>query len=331
VTALLEPRASVQSRLAVRGLRHRFGERSVLEGLSFEVQPGEIVGLLGPNGSGKSTTFRVLTGLLVPDAGTLCLDGAEVAPGSRALRQRMGVVFQAPSLDARLSVRENLLMSAALYGLRGADARARVDAALAQDELQERAGDRVLELSGGTKRRIELCRALLHSPSVLVMDEPTSGLDETAFRRAWARIEQLRATTGLTVLLSTHRPDEAARCDRVIVLDQGRAIAEGTPEALCTRVAGDVISLDAAEPEAVCAALQAKLGLAASVIGGRVVLERERGHELVPQLFEALAAGSIRALTMHRPTLADVFVKLTGRILGDTAASAAPAAGAKKH
>jgi ABC-2 type transport system ATP-binding protein len=292
----------------------------VLEDLTFEVRPGEIVGLLGPNGSGKSTTFRVLTGLLVPDGGTLELDGATIAPGSRALRQRMGVVFQAPSLDARLTVQENLMMSAALYGLRGAEARARVEAALAQDELQARAGDRVLELSGGTKRRIELCRALLHAPSLLVMDEPTSGL----------RIEQLRQAQGLTVLLSTHRPDEAARCDRVIVLDQGRAIAEGSPEALCARVAGDVIVLEAAgEPDALRAALAAKLGLSAGIVGGRVVLERERGHELVPQLFEALPPSSIRSLTMHRPTLADVFVKLTGRALGDsTSVAPVPAKGA---
>lgn len=306
------------SRLRVHELAHRFGDRVVLDRLSFDVKPGEVVGLLGPNGSGKSTTFRVLTGMLVPDAGELWLDGARVAPGARALRQRMGVVFQAPSLDARLTVIENLLLSAAIYGVRGDEAVRRADELLAISELSARRNDRVLELSGGMKRRIELCRALLHEPGLLVMDEPTTGLDETAFRKTWARIEQLRAERGLTVVLSTHRADEAERCDRVVVIDEGRVIAEGTPESLREHVPGDVLSLDAHDPEALCQEIKAQLGLEARVLSGRVVLQRERGHELVPRLVEALPKGRIQALSMHRPTLADVFVKLTGRSLGDT-------------
>jgi ABC-2 type transport system ATP-binding protein len=256
--------------------------------------------------------------MLVPDSGELYLNGARIAPGARALREQLGVVFQAPSLDARLTVIENLILSAAIYGLRGAEALRRADELLALSDLSERRNDRVLELSGGMKRRIELCRALLHDPALLVMDEPTTGLDETAFRKTWSRIEHLRRERGLSVLLSTHRADEAERCDRVIVIDEGRVIAQGTPQALQQQVSGDVISLQAQDPAALCDEIRTQLQLDARVIGGRVVLERERGHELVPRIVEALPKGRIEALSMHRPTLADVFVKLTGRSLGDT-------------
>jgi ABC-2 type transport system ATP-binding protein len=305
------------AQLEVRDLHHRFGDREVLAGLSFRVQPGEIFGLLGPNGCGKSTTLRVITGGLLPASGELLLGGARVEPGGRALRQCMGVVFQSGSLDGRLSARENLQLAAALYGIRGAEARERVEALLELTDLRERAGEIVNKYSGGMRRRLELARALLHEPALLVMDEPTTGLDERFFRSTWERIEQLRSERGLTVLLTTHRADEAERCDRVAVVDQGRVIAEGEPEALRRRVAGDVLTLEAEQPEALCAELSARLQLNASTIDGKVVLEHERGHELIPRIVEALPAGRIRSLSMHRPTLSDVFVKLTGRSLRD--------------
>jgi ABC-2 type transport system ATP-binding protein len=308
------------STLEMRGLRHRFGERVVLDGLSFRVQAGEILGLLGPNGSGKSTALRVLTGLLVPDAGEILLDGQPVEPGGRSLRQCMGVVFQSGSTDARLSARENLALSASLYGMDRRRARERIDELLAFTMLSERAGDLVGQFSGGMKRRLELARALLHEPSLLVMDEPTTGLDERFFRQTWERLEELRAGQRLTVLLTTHRAEEAERCDRVAVIDAGRVIAEDRPEALTKRVAGDVLTIEARDPDGLCAELTARLGLTCRVVEGRVVLERERGHELIPRLVEALPAGRIDSLSMHRPTLADVFVKLTGRSLRDEGA-----------
>jgi ABC-2 type transport system ATP-binding protein len=313
--------------LEVRGLRHRFGAVSVLDGLSFRVEPGQIFGLLGPNGCGKSTTLRVLTGLLAPDAGELLLDGEPVAPGGRALRQRMGVVFQAPSLDARLSARENLTLGAALYGVDGATASRRIDELLELTALRERQHDPVGDFSGGMKRRLELARALLHEPALLVMDEPTTGLDERSFRQTWERIGELRASRGLTVLLTTHRADEAERCDRVAVVDGGEVIAEDDPESLRRRVSGDVLTLEASEPEALAAELSERFDVVARVQGGRVVLERERGHELIPRLVESLPAGRLDSLSMHRPTLADVFVKLTGRSLGDDAGPDDPASG----
>ena len=324
------PRAAngARLRLRVRGLRHRFGTLSVLDGLDLEVAPGEIFGLLGPNGSGKSTTLRVLTGMLIPDAGTIELDGERVAPGGRPLRQRMGVVFQSGSLDARLSARENLALAAALYGIRGDDARGRVEELIEFTALRERANDLVGEFSGGMRRRLELARALLHEPSLLILDEPTTGLDERFFRQTWERIEALRAQRGLTVLLTTHRSEEAERCDRVAIVDGGRVIAEDVPEALRRRVSGDVLTLEADAPDALAAELSTRFAVDARVVDGKVVLERERGHELIPRLVESLPAGRLRSLSMHRPTLADVFVKLTGRSLADEGVPAESAAAA---
>jgi ABC-2 type transport system ATP-binding protein len=310
---------AVQPRLEMRGLRHGFGALHVLDGLSFSVQPGEIFGLLGPNGSGKSTTLRVLTGLLVPDAGEVFFDGQKVVPGGRELRRQMGVVFQAPSLDPRLTARENLRLGAGLYGLSHEIARERCEELLRFTALTDRADDAVIGFSGGMKRRLELGRALLHEPSLLIMDEPTTGLDERFFRDAWQRIESLREQRGLTVLLTTHRAEEAERCDRVAVVDAGSIIAQDTPEALRAQVAGDVLTIEAKQPDELCAELAARFDLTPRVIDGRVVVERERGHELIPRLVEALPAGRIDSLSMHRPTLSDVFVKLTGRSLRDEA------------
>ncbi len=302
--------------LTLRGLSHTYAGRKVLDGLGFSVQPGEIFGLLGPNGCGKSTTLRALAGLLVPDAGELLLDGQAVAFGGRALRNRLGVVFQSPSLDQRLSVRENLELSAQLQRLPRERAAQSVKHALELAQLADRAYERVMTLSGGMKRRLELARALLHEPQLLMMDEPTTGLDEISYRRSWDELARLRASRGLTVLFTTHRAEEAALCDRVAIVDHGKLVAIDTPRALIERVSGDVLSLEASDPEGLCAELQQRLSLPAQVVDGQVLIERERGHELIPRIIEALPAGRVQALSMHRPTLADVFVKLTGHALG---------------
>jgi ABC-2 type transport system ATP-binding protein len=316
-TEVIRGRPGVQASqgLEVRGLTHAFGEVRVLDGLGFRLQPGELLGLLGPNGCGKSTTLRVLTGLLLPQAGELYWRGARVEPGDRTLRNVMGVVFQAPSLDGRLSLRENLSLAARLYGFSARDVRARVAQALAFAQLEARADSKVSELSGGMKRRLEVARALLHDPRLLLLDEPTTGLDEVSFQRVWERIFQLRSQFGTSVLVATHRAEEAALCDRVAVLDQGRLVACDTPQALIERLAGDVLTLEVDDPVALSAEITQLFGLEPRVVADTLVLECERGHELVPRLIEALPPGSIRSLSMHRPDLSDVFVKLTGHSL----------------
>jgi ABC-2 type transport system ATP-binding protein len=302
-------------RLAVRGLAFSHRDREVLRDVSFEVAPGEIVGLLGPNGAGKSTLFSILTGLVRPAGGALFVDGEEVEPGARALRARMGVVFQAPSLDAKLSAQENLVLGGRLFGLARGAAQARAAALLAAAGLADRARDAVGKLSGGMRRRLEVARALVHRPSILLMDEPTTGLDAAAFRQTWEVLHALRREEGLTVLLATHRPDEAESCDRLVVLASGRVVASGTPEALRRRVAGDVVTVEADDPAPLAAEIAARFGVAARAGPRGVHLERERGHELVPRLVEAFPPGRFRSVSIRPPSLADAFLAITGQDL----------------
>jgi ABC-2 type transport system ATP-binding protein len=309
--------AAVEPLLAASGITHRYGAREVLCGLSFEVARGEAFGFLGPNGAGKTTTFHILCGLTAPSGGELRLGGMPVGPGDRRLRTRMGVVFQSLSLDLKLTARENLLLGAALYRLPRQRARARADELLGAFELADRAGDAVQTFSGGMRRRLEIARALIHRPEILVMDEPTSGLDEPTFQRTWRRLDELRRDQGLTVLVTTHRPEEAERCSRLAVLAGGRIIACETPEALRSRVAGDVVLVEAEGPEEVARVAAERLGVDCQLRDGRVVIERERGHELIPRLVEAFPPGRLRSVGLRRPSLGDAFVKLTGRDLTD--------------
>ena len=302
-------------RLSVQGLHHRFGTRVVLDGLDFEIRRGEIFGLLGPNGCGKSTTIQILLGLIEQTRGAVTLDGAAISAKDTKWRRNLGVVFQSPSLDARLSARENLRLSARLYGVAAKEIEPRIEELLTFLELRDRGDEVVLKWSGGMKRRLELGRALLHRPALLFLDEPTSGLDEHSFRRTWARIDELKVREQLTVLLTTHRPEEADHCDRVLVMHRGKAVAAGTPDELRARVSGDVIVLAADDPERLVQEIETALSIQAKVVGSEVHIEHARAHELVPRLVESLPKGRLKSLSMRRPSLADVFVKLTGESL----------------
>lgn len=312
-----DARPSSTPLLDVSGLVHRYGDREVLRGLTFSVQRGEVVGLLGPNGCGKSTTFQILMGLTLPVGGELRLHGERVSPGDRRIRAHAGVVFQSGSLDARLTAHENLALSGKLYGVPKAEARTRADELLRFMELHERADEPVIKWSGGMRRRLELARALLHSPELLFLDEPTSGLDEHSFQRTWDRILRLRDKENLSVLLTTHRPEEAERCDHVVIVDQGAVVATGTPADLKARVSGDVILLEAENVAALQAELETALGVSGRVVDERLVIEHPTGHALIPRLVESLPKARLRSVSMRRPTLADVFVNLTGRSLRD--------------
>ena len=299
--------------LAARGLERRYADRVVVDDLSFALAPGEIFGFLGENGAGKTTTFEMISGLRRPDRGEILWRGAAALPTDAAYRARLGVVFQKPSVDEALSARENLELGAALYGLRGAAVRAKIDAALAFAELADRAREPVKKLSGGMRRRLELARVLLHEPELLVLDEPTHGLDPGFFRRFWAEIRRLRDARGLTVLLTTHDPAEAAQADRLAVLDAGRVLATGTPAELTAQVGGDVRVVEADDAAALVEPIRARHGVEARVSGDRLLLTLPRAHELVPRLVEGFPAGRLRSVAVHPPDLADVFVRLTGR------------------
>jgi ABC-2 type transport system ATP-binding protein len=303
----------VPPRLRVDGLSRRFGTRVALDGVSFEVAPGELFGLLGPNGAGKTTAFRLLAGLLPAHAGTLALDGRTVSSDDTAYRARLGVVFQEPSLDLKLTARENLRLGAALYGVPRALATRRIDEALALMALGDRADEPAATYSGGMRRRIEIARVLLHEPALLLLDEPGRGVDPEALRRIWDEIAALAAARGTSVIVTTHQPEEAERCQRIAILDDGRVAATGRPDELRAHVAGDVVRVRGERPDELRQIIAARLSLAGRVIGDEVVVEAPRGHEVVPRIAELFPAGRLAAIATSRPTLADVFAKLTGK------------------
>ena len=303
-----------RSALDVTDLRHRYGDREALGGVSFSVPAGELFGLLGPNGGGKTTLFRIVSTLMPPTSGSVRVSGDDVVGRPERVRRHLGVVFQAPALDVRLTVGENLKHQGHLYGLRGQTLAGRIADALGRVGLTDRARDVVQTLSGGLQRRAELAKALLHRPAVLLLDEPTTGLDPGARRDVWRHLAALRDRDGTTIVLTTHLMDEAARCDRVGIIHEGRLVAIGAPHALTGEIGGDVILITAGDPVALAARVRARFGIAGDVLDEHLRIERDRAHEFVPELVEAFP-GEIDAVTFGKPTLEDVFMHHTGRRL----------------
>jgi ABC-2 type transport system ATP-binding protein len=295
----------------VLGLSKRFGDRDALTDVHFAIERGAIFGLLGPNGGGKTTLFRILSTLLQPDSGAARVAGLDVTKEPARVRRAIGVVFQNPSLDKKLTVRENLRCQGALYGITGAELGQRIDGLLDQLSLADRHNDLVETLSGGLQRRADLARGLLHGPSVLLLDEPSTGLDPVARRELWEHLDGLRKDAGTTVLLTTHILEEADGCDQVAILDRGKLVAAGTPDALKAEIGADVITNTADDAAAVAKVLKERFNAEPTISEGRVRLEREEGHAFIPQLFQAFPDG-IREVTLKQPTLEDVFFRRTG-------------------
>ncbi|MCH7702051.1 MAG: ABC transporter ATP-binding protein, partial [Planctomycetes bacterium] len=222
----------------LEALSHRYGDRLALDAVSLQVAPASVFSLLGPNGSGKSTLFRILATLMAPSSGTARVAGLDVRAQRDQVRRRIGVAFQHPSLDAKLTVFENLRHQGHLYGLSGRALRERIRELLDRFALTDRAGDRTETLSGGLKRRVELAKALLHAPQILILDEPSTGLDPAARASLMDHLHQLRDQDGVTTLLTTHLMDEADRCDRIGVLDEGRLVALDGPAELKRTIGG---------------------------------------------------------------------------------------------
>ncbi len=316
----MAPLMSTPASVAIQGLVHDYGERRVLHGLDFSVASGSIFGLLGPNGGGKTTLFRILATLLRPTGGRALVLGHDVVREPREVRQAIGVVFQSPALDRKLTVRENLLVQGHLYGLGGAALREATDGMLRRVRLLDRAGERVDRLSGGLMRRAEIAKGLLHRPRLLLMDEPSSGLDPGAREDLWGLLRELRERDGTTILLTTHLMEEAERCDRLAILNEGTLVAEGTPRELKGQIGGDVIVITTPAPEEVRDGIEKAFGGPVRVVEGTVRLERPAGHELIPRIVEAFS-DRIDSVTLGRPTLLDVFIHKTGhRFFGDAAA-----------
>ena len=305
--------------ILVRDLVKSFGERRALDGISLEVRRGEIFCLLGPNGGGKSTLFRILATLALPDSGSAIVAGHDVLTAAPEVRARIGVVFQSPSLDGKLTILENLRCGGALYGLRGEELESRIRDSSAALNITDRLGDLVESLSGGLQRRAEIAKCLLIRPEVLLLDEPSTGLDPGARLDLWAALEDLRSRHGVTVLCTTHLMEEAARADRVGIVSGGKLVASGTPSELTSALGGDVISLGVMPgtgADHLARLLTEKTGVPASVVEGEVRLESREPYALAARVDGAFPV-EIASLRIARPTLEDVFVARTGRLFAD--------------
>jgi len=308
----------VSSAVDVEGLRHHYGQRHALDGLTFDVRAGELFGVLGPNGGGKSTLFRILSTLLRPTAGRARVAGHDVVVEPEAVRRLIGVVFQHPSVDPKLTVAENLRHHGRLHGLAGAVLAERSEELLRRFELQDRRDELVERLSGGLARRVELAKGLLPRPRVVLLDEPSTGLDPGARRGLVGYLRELCDRDGITVVLTTHYLEEADRCDRVAVIDQGRLVALDHPRTLTGAVGGDVVIVQPVEGADLADKLRTRFGLTCTALDGTLRLEHARGHELVRDLVAAFP-DDVHAISLGKPTLEDVFVRLTGhRLLGDS-------------
>ena len=306
---------TADSRIEVKNLSHAYQQRQALDNISFGVSCGEIFGLLGPNGSGKTTLFRILSTLTPVTSGTVHILGHDLATEVKAIRNLLGVVFQHPGLDAKLTVAENLRHHGHLYGLAGKTLNYRISELLERFGVSDRATERVEVLSGGLQRRVEIAKALLHSPRVLLLDEPTSGLDVTARLQLSDYLRTIAQTEDILVLLTTHLLDDAEACNRVGILDAGRLVALGEPDDLKTQVGGDVILIESTNNKTLGTAIAERFGVSPVLTDNQLRVECQRGHELVRDVVAAFP-DEIQSVRFGKPTLADVFVKLTGNPFG---------------
>jgi ABC-2 type transport system ATP-binding protein len=316
VTTLQNPVSANRDRqyaavIQIEDLRHSYGQVSALKGVSFDVRPGEIFGLLGPNGSGKTTLFRILSTLMLPTAGSALIAGFDAARQPEEVRRRIGVVFQAQSIDVKLSATENLWHQGHLYGLRGKLLQQRIQEMLQRVGLADRAKDKVETFSGGMQRRVELAKGLMHHPSVLLLDEPTTGLDPGARRDLWQYLHELRIQERISVIITTHLMEEAERCDRLAILNLGQVVALGTPAELRSQIGGDVILLESAQAGSLAMRIEQKFKIPATVLDSKVRMERKEGHRFITDLIESFP-GEIQSISVSKPTLEDVFIDSTG-------------------
>jgi ABC-2 type transport system ATP-binding protein len=307
----------IEARGLTKTFKARGGAVEAVRGVDLDVAAGELVGFLGPNGAGKTTTQKMLCTLLVPTAGTATVAGQDLLRAPREVRRRIGYVGQGGSTEPEARVGEELVDQARLYGLSVEDARARGERLLEQLDLPGVWGRTTKTLSGGQRRRLDICMGLIHEPGLLFLDEPTSGLDPQARANLWQHIRGLRDHLGTTVFMTTHYLEEAdALCDRVLVIDHGEIVAEGSPEELKRRVSGDSVELLLADDTAAAAAAEVVGG---TVDGAHVRLSVPSAVDALPRMFRALddAGIELAGVQVHRPTLDDVFLNLTGRALRD--------------
>ncbi len=306
-----------------RGLTRRFGEFTAVDGISFDVHEGEVFAFLGPNGAGKSTTINMLCTLAHLTAGHVTIAGFDVATRPKAVRRHIGLVFQEPTLDDRLTAQENLRFHAVLYRVPSHEVDARIARVLELVDLSDRRYDLVSEFSGGMARRLEIARALMHVPRVLFLDEPTIGLDPQTRALMWADVLRLREEANITVFLTTHYMEEAEYADRIAIIDHGRIVALDTPRALKAEIGADTVDLRTTDNVAALAALE-RSGYKVQVGTDSVRVFVEHGESEVAPLI-AVVGVPVLDVHVHEPTLDDVFMHYTGREIRESHGEAMPA------
>lgn len=308
--------AAAGTAVTVSGVGHVYrskkqGDRRALSDVSFDVRPGEIFGLLGPNGGGKTTLFKLLGTLLPLSEGTLSVDGIDVKADPAGVRTKLGVTFQSPSLDPKLTVWENVVCQGALYGITGRDLVQRAEPLLDAMGVLDRRKDFAETLSGGLKRRVEIAKGLLHDPKVLLLDEPSTGLDPGARFDLWTFLDRLRRDSDIAVLVTTHLMEEAERCDRLGLLSEGALIAVGSPDELRSNVGGDCVTLTSAASDQLATEIEQQFGIEAKRFGDTLRIESDNAADLVQRLYTTFP-DAITSVSLGKPTLEDVFMQKTG-------------------
>jgi ABC-2 type transport system ATP-binding protein len=297
--------------LDIVDVTHRYANLVALKALSLQVPAGSIFGILGPNGSGKSTLFRLISTLVAVQEGSIRVNGFCVTKQTRQVRERLGVVFQSPSLDRKLTVVENMVCQAALHGIRGSEQTARIDELILTMALDDKRHVRCEKLSGGQKRRAELAKGLLHRPRVLLLDEPSTGLDPASRLDLWHALTQLRSDVGTTILLTTHLLEEADKCDRVAILNAGSLVACDSPDRLRSEAGDLVVTIATSDPSSVAAHLKQHLHMDSTTFEQQVRVAAVDALHQLPAIIEQTKTIAT-SVSVGRPSLEDVFIAKTG-------------------
>lgn len=306
--------------IEVKNLTKKFGNLTAVKNISFNVAKGEIFGFLGPNGAGKSTTISILSTILAPSEGDATINGFSIIKQKNEVRRSIGLVFQDPSLDDRLTAKENLAFHADLYGIKKNIFKERFPQVMNLVDLWDRRDHIVKTFSGGMKRRLEIARGLIHYPQILFLDEPTIGLDPQTRFNIWEYILKLKKERDMTIFLTTHYMNEAENCDRIGIIDNGQIIALDTPNNLKEKIGGDIINLTTNDKIELIKELDNKFNLKAKEEDNIIIIEVPEGEKFLPRLFSDIKT-KINSVELRKPTLDDVFLNMTGKKIREEEAS----------
>ena len=297
--------------VSITDIVYEYPERRVLDRVSLDIPTGCIFGFLGPNGSGKTTLFSILATLRTPSSGSGRVFDFDLVRDKAEVRKNLGVAFQKPAIDVHLTCVENLHHHGRLYSMSRADIHNRTASLLDRFGLAGHRSQKAKTLSGGLVRRLELAKAMLPAPRLLLLDEPATGLDPRARFQMWDDFERLRTDFGVTVVLTTHLMEEADRCDRLAILNLGRVVLQGAPEALKAGIGSEIVYIETASPDKLARDIQDRFAMRSTEVGGALRLEERDAHKRVPDLLEAFP-GVMSSIRVAKPTLADVFLQATG-------------------